>query len=141
MVKKNFTTGFSFIELLITLAILGLLFVPVMQLFSHSLYCTASCQELITATNLAKWEMERIKNLNFTKEQLKKTGSLVYPPLDEAPLEMNKLCWRIKREVIVNSDPVEVRVSVFRQEKQDEPIIVLVTLIEDMTWTEIRPVN
>ena len=141
MVRKNSTTGFSFIELLIALAILGLLFVPVMQLFSHSLYCTSSCQELITATNLAKWEMERIKNLNFTKEQLKKIGNLVYPPLDKPPLEMNKLCWRIKREVIMHSDPLEVRVSVFRQERQDNSVITLVTLIEDMTWTEIRPVN
>ena len=60
-----FQKGFTYIELLITLAIIAVLFVPMMQLFSHSLYSTGVSQGLITAVNLAKWEMERTKNLNI----------------------------------------------------------------------------
>lgn len=126
--------GFTYIELLITLAIVAVLFIPIMQLFSHSLYSTRISQDMITATNLAKWEMERIKNLNTTKAQLREIGDSIYPPLKEQPLVMNNAKWRIKREIIKESDPLEVRVEVFYEGKTDKPIIALVTFIEDMTW-------
>jgi len=85
--------AFTYIELLITLAIIAVLFVPIMQLFSHSLYATGSSQELITATNLAKWGMEKTKNLNVTEEQLKQLGNTIYPESGKEPLEMNGLKW------------------------------------------------
>lgn len=130
--------GFTFIEVLIALAILGILFVPVMQLFSNALYFSSYSQDIITATNLAKWEMERVKNVNLTKVQLKELDDLIYPPTEEPPLKMNGLEWRIKREIIQSSDPVEVKVSVFRDKAPDKPIISLVTLVEDMTWLEVK---
>ena len=82
--------------------------------------------------------MERTKNLNVTKAQLKKMGDSIYPAPEEEPLLMNKVKWRIKREIVENSEPLEVRVSAFRDGEQ-KPVVTLVTLIEDMTWEEIRP--
>ena len=51
--------GFTFIEILMTLAVIGVLFVPVMQLFSNSLVSTSGNLETITAMNLAQSEIER----------------------------------------------------------------------------------
>jgi len=134
-------SAFTYIELLIALAIIAVLFVPIMQLFSHSLYSVSHSQSLITATNLAKWGMERTKNLNVTKAQLKEIGDEVYPPAEQEPIEMNHAKWRIKRDVMENTDPLEVRVSVYRKDKLTKPIVTLVTLIEDMTWEEIRHIK
>lgn len=131
--------AFTYIELLITLAIIAVLFVPIMQLFSNSLYSVSASQDLITAINLAKWEMERTKNLNVTNAQLKKIGDGIYPAQEEEPLEMNNAKWRIARDIMENSNPLEVRVHVYHDGEPDKPIITLVTLIEDMIWEEIRP--
>ena len=136
----HYRDGFTYIELLIALAIIAVLFVPIMQLFSHALYSTASSQNLITATNLAKWQMERTKNLNLTEKQWHKQGTSVYPDLAEAPLEMNGLKWRIKREIIGGSDPMEVHISVYNEGLLDKkPVVTLITLIEDTTWEEAVP--
>ncbi|MFH1503868.1 MAG: type II secretion system protein [Candidatus Omnitrophota bacterium] len=136
--KKN---GFTYIELLITLAIMGVLFVPIMQLFSHSLYSTTISQDLITAANLAKWEMEKVKNLNITTENLQKMGNSIYPDLESPPLELNNMKWRIKREFIQGSSPLEVWVYACRDNKLDQPVVTLVTLIEDTFWEEVQPVK
>jgi len=132
--------AFTYIELLITLTIIAVLFVPVMQLFSYSLQASNASQDLMTATSLSRWEMERIKNLNVTKEQLRKMGDAMYPPADKEPLELNEMKWRIKRQIMQGTDPLEVRVHVY-PDKQDEPVVTLVTLIENMFWEEVRPVR
>lgn len=132
--------GFTYIELLITLAIIAVLFVPVMQLFSHSLQSSGISGDLATAANLAKWQMERIKNLNLAKEELRKQDDGVYPPISEGPLELNNTRWRIKSFIVKNRDPVEIRVSVCR-EGEDKPVVTLVTLIEDMFWSEVTPIK
>ena len=133
--------GFTYIELLITLVILAVLFVPVMQLFSHSLNATGVSRDLITATNLAKWQIERIKNLNISKEQLRSMGDETYPVLEEEPLEMNGIKWRIKKEIVEKTDPLEIRIHAYYNGYEKKPVVTLVTLIEDMTWDEIRPVK
>src|SRR3990167_5154456 len=78
-------SGFTFIEILMTLTVIALLFVPVMQLFSNSLYATGENLDRITAMNLAQSEMERTINLNMTKSEIKKTGTQIFPPLEEKP--------------------------------------------------------
>ena len=123
-----FKKGFTYIELLITLAIIGVLFVPVMQLFSHSLYATGDSQDLITATNLATWEMEKVKNLAYTKAQLKEMGSAIYPPEGEEPLVMNNANWRIERRIVNESEPLRVEVAVYRDGFPAEPLVTLVTV-------------
>ena len=160
--------GFTYIELLITLTVMAVLFVPVMQLFSHSLMASSTSQDLMTATNLARWGMERIKNLNATKKQLSEIGDVMYPPADKEPLELNGMKWRIKRKIKKGSDPLEVRVHVYIvgdkdiveeneedvyavitetsdeayvEVEEDKPLMTLVTLIEDMFWEEVRPIK
>ena len=133
------TRSFTYIELLIALAIIAVLFIPIMQLFSECLHSTGVSRDLVTAVHLARWGMERIKNLNITKSQLKEMGDSLYPAPGEEPLEINGLKWRIKREIVQASDPLEVRVCVFRDAQPKKPLVILVTLIEDSTWQEIRP--
>lgn len=133
--------GFTFIEILITLTIIALLFVPVMQLFSNSLYATSANLDRITSMNLAQSEMERTINLNMTKEQLKKMGTQVFPPLEEKPYEINKGLWRVQREVVEDSDPVEVRVKVFKDQEPEKALITLVTLIEDLMWDQVKTIS
>lgn len=138
---RTMKDAFTYVELLITLAIMTALFVPVMQLFSYSLHSTSTSQDLITATNLAKGQMERTKNLNLTKKQLQELGDVVYPPLEEKPLEMNNGLWRIERKIGEGSGPLEVQVLVYRHGQPERPVVSLVTLIEDMSWEKIQPVK
>ena len=93
----------------------------------------------MTATGLAKWQMEKLKNLNFTKEKLRRMGDAIYPPLDEEPIEMNDMKWRIKRIVVKEKDPLEVQISAFRDGEDTRSLTTLVTLFEDTSWTEARP--
>ncbi|MCF7870453.1 MAG: prepilin-type N-terminal cleavage/methylation domain-containing protein [Candidatus Omnitrophica bacterium] len=133
--------GFTFIELLLSLAILGILFVPMMQLFSHSLYSSSASKKIITADNLAKWYIEKFKNLKLSKKEIKEAGNKIYPAEAEPAFEVNGIRWRIERQVVEETDPLEVRVSVYSQSQPAEPIITLFTLIEDKTWIEYKPVQ
>ena len=123
-----------------TLTIIAVLFIPVMQLFSNSLYFTSENLDRITAMNLAQSEMERTINLNLTKEQIKKAGTQVFPPLEEKPYEINRGRWRVERDVVEDSDPLEISVKVFHDGQPDKVIITLVTLVEDMMWNQVKTV-
>ena len=136
MKNKN---GFTYIELLITLAILAILFVPVMQLFATALNATQESEDRITSTNLARWQMERVLNLNFTEAQFIEWGDQVFPPIDKLPFTLNHTSWRVRTEFVTSSDPLEVRVHVFRESEPEKMMITLVTLIEDMSWEEVVP--
>jgi len=132
--------GFTYTEVLITLAVLAVLFVPMMRLFSHTLASSSMTGETITALNLAKWQMERVKNLDLTTERFKEIGSAYYPPAEEPPIELNGRRWRIYTYVDAASEPLKVKVSVFLDGRADKgPVVELVTLLEDMTWIKGSP--
>ena len=150
--------GFTFIEILITLAIIGILFIPVMQMFSFSVSSSTSTRDLITALNLGKWGMERMKNLSVTKKELTEMGDLIYPSQDKEPLEINNTKWRIVREIFEGTDPLEVRVHVYSvtkleleryqtegfqygQEDEMKPLVTLVTLVEDFHWEVVENIQ
>ena len=140
--KRKRQAGFTFIEVLIALAVIAILFVPVMRLFSDSAMGTAQAVNYITATNLAKWQMEKTRNLTLSKKDLIKMGSDIYPPMIEEPLRMNNSQWRIHREFVPDTDPLEVRVSVYQgSEIEGKPLCELVTLFEDMSWEEVTPIQ
>ena len=133
--------GFTFIEILITLTVIAILFVPTMQLFSNTLYATADSLDIITATNLAKSEMEKIINLNLSETRLKEIGSAVYPSEKEPPLTVNGVRWRVRKEAVEGTDPLEIRIRVFKDENPTKEIASLVTLVEDMMWEIVTPVS
>ncbi len=129
--------GFTYTEVLITLAVLAALFVPMMQLFSNTLASSAVTGEMISALNLAKWQMERVKNLDYTTEQFKEAGSRYYPPLEEPPIELNGRRWRVYTDIDAASEPLKVKVSVFPEGRLNaKPAVELVTLLEDTTWVK-----
>ena len=132
--------GFTFIEILIALTVMGMLFVPVMQLFSHSVFATSESLDHIVALNLAKSEMEKTLNLNLTKIQLRELKDEFHPPQDQEPLVINHTRWRVRREIVEGSDPLEVRIRVYHEEDPDKDVVTLVTLIEDLMWEMVKPI-
>jgi len=137
--------GFTFIELLITLAVIAICFLPLMRMFSVSLEQAYATSDLTSARYLAKEGMEKVKNLNFTEKQLKELGDVWDPPLDKPPLMVNERRWRILRKVIGGTDPLEVRIQVYQSHMAngkwhiaDKPAVEVVTLIEDLEWTTLE---
>ena len=126
--------GFTFIEILMALALISVLFIPTMQLFSHAMEATHTSRDLITAVSLARWEMERVKNLGGTRLTLVKTqGNTTWPPAEEPALEMNGRSWRILRTLKPDSDPLEVEVLVY-PEGEEAPLASLTTLLSETVW-------
>ncbi len=123
-----------------TLAVVAILFIPVTELFNHSIFATADSLDLMTAASLAKSEMEKTINLNYTKARLREEGDVYSPPLDEEPLTVNKGRWRMRREAVESTDPLEIRVHVYKDSDMQKPVVTLVTLVEDMMWELVKPV-
>ena len=127
--------GFTYIEVLLTLAILAILFVPTMQLFAHAMEATRTSRDLITAVSLARWEMERVKIIGVSTQRLKETGNIIWPPETEEPVQLNGRGWRIYRDIKEGTEPLEVAVEV-KADKDLKPMVRLVTLITDTSWGE-----
>ena len=128
--------GFTFIELLISLAVIAIAFLPLMNMYTVGLEQVYHNLELDTAYCLAKEGMEKLKNLALTEAQIKRQGDIWEPSLDEPPLEMNDRKWRVLRKVTVNTDPLEVKIIVYQEpiKSDSKPYLELVTLIEDLEW-------
>ena len=129
--------GFTFIELLISLAVMAIAFLPLMRMFTGGLEQVYTIGDMDTARYLGKEGMEKLRNLNYTKAQIRDLGDVWDPPKDKPPLEINARKWRVLRKVFAETDPLEVRVLVYREPmlKDSKPIIELTTLIEDLEWT------
>lgn len=124
--------GFTYIEMVITVVVITICFTPLLRMFSSSITEVAYAGDKLTALNLAREEIEKVKNLNFTEEQLFVLGSIVTPPKNEPPVRRNRAEWRIERVLKDGSDPLEVRVIVWREGKVPQKILELATLIEDL---------
>ena len=133
-------SGFSYVEILVTLAIIGILFVPMMQLFSYAMEATTSSRDLLTATSLGRWEMERVKNAGSNLDDLRANGNQTYPPAEEPPLKLNGRTWRVDRILKPNLEPLEVTVEV-RRDGETKPLVQLVTLLTETSWAQGAPVT
>lgn len=138
MGKTKLDYAFTYIEMMITVVIVAVCFVPLMNMFSSSIQEASYTGDKLTALNLAREEMEKVKNLNFTETQLLALGNTVIPPKTEPPLARNNAGWRITREFKEGSDPLEVKISVYRESKTPQKMVELITLIEDLEWIEER---
>ena len=117
--------GFTYVEILVTLVIVAILFVPMMQLFSQAMEATTMSRDLITAVNLARWEMERVKNLSAS--------------LDQPAFQLNGCGWRIERRLKAGAEPLEVTVEVRRDGEGQKSLASLTTLLSKTVWERKRP--
>jgi type II secretory pathway pseudopilin PulG len=138
------TNSFTFIELLITLAVIAICFLPLMRMFSVSLEQVYVTEDLTTARYLAQEGMEKVKNLGFTEAQLEDLGDVWEPALDKPPLEINGKYWRTLRKIVKGTDPLEIRILVYQiadkgtNRLTDKPLVEVVTLMEDLDWTPVE---
>ena len=69
--------GFTYIEMLIVIALMGLCFVPLLQLFTESMDEVQQYSDLGTAVQLGREAMEGVKNLRWRFSRSEKA----YPPV------------------------------------------------------------
>ncbi len=116
--------GFTFVEVLLTLVILAVTAVPMMRLYATAVEQCGAVDDLRTALDLAREEVEKVKNLALTEKQLKALGNVVSPPLI-----LNKTVWYSVRVIDPDATPVKLTVYVFRDALVDKPVVSLVTLV------------
>ena len=116
--------GFTFVEILITLAVLSIAVVPLMQLFATAVEQSAYTDDLSTALSLAREEVEKMRNLALTPEQIKQMGNVVNPPL-----QLQKTTWYTVRVVDPEAMPLELEVYVYRGRLAGDPIVRLVAIV------------
>ena len=117
-------SGFTFVELFITLVVLGAAVVPLMQLYATATEQVAYTDDLRTALDLAREEIEKLKNLALTEAQIKRIGNLVSPPIT-----LNNAVWYTVRMIDPAASPLEVQVVVYRNQLWGPPMTSLVTII------------
>jgi len=137
--KHSKNGAFTFIELLITLAVIAVAFLPLMYMFSSAMQQVYVTDDLSTARFLAQEGMEKLKNLNLTEAQIQEIGDTYDPPLDKEPILLNKNKWRVFRKIVKNTDPLEIHISVFKEplEENQKPVVETATLVEDLDWTAL----
>ena len=116
--------GFTFVEILLTLLILSIAVTPLMQLYATASEQVAYTDDLRTGLDLAREEIEKVKNLALTEEQIKRLGNVISPPL-----QLNQGVWYTVRLVNPSASPLELQVLVYRHELAGSPMVSLVTII------------
>jgi prepilin-type N-terminal cleavage/methylation domain-containing protein len=140
MKRRKNNAGFTFVELLMALALISIVFIPVMNMLSVSLEQARVLSDLSTAKIIAQEEMEKIKNLNFTVEQLIKQGDQWSPPMNQPAITLNKSKWRALRHIEKSDGPLKVWVKVYKEGDLNQdlrltrPLIEFVTLCQDLNW-------
>lgn len=124
--------GFTYIEMLVVIALMALCFVPILQMFTQSMDEVQQYSDTGTALQLGRDAMESVKNLRFTEAQIESQGMVWIPPEKDPPLVVNGKSWRIRRTPVPRTDPLEIRVQVFRVEDAEHPVLELVSLTEDL---------
>lgn len=133
--------GFTFIELLITLAVIAIAFMPLMRMFTVSLEQVREVSDIATARYLAQEGMEKTKNLGFTQRQFEALGNVWEPELNSSPLLLNGRSWRIERKVSRGTDPLQIRVLVYQvgnkpnKMQGNKPLAEVTTMVEDLDWS------
>lgn len=130
IIKKNIK-GFTFIELMLAVTLMGLSFFPIMHLFASALDTINTTSEMSTALNLAREGMEMVRNLNLPTKRLEDIGSYVYPKSSEPPIFLNNNEWRIHTIIHKGTSPLEVEIKIYKN-NDSLPNLELVTLFEDL---------
>ena len=123
-VRGGKNSGFTFVEILITLVVLSIVVAPLMQLYATATEQVTYIDDLRTALDLAREEVEKIKNLALTEEQIKQLGNIISPPI-----WLNQGAWYTVRLVNPTASPLEIQVLVYRDQLAATPVVSLVTII------------
>ncbi len=124
--------GFTFIETIIAITLIGVVFLPLMRMFTVAIDAINHSRIETTAISIGREYMEMVKNMNLTEEGYKRLDDVRYfPPLNEKPFEMNNEHWRVKRVIYKDTDPLRIDIYVYVEGK-DDPVYSLYTLIEDI---------
>ena len=116
--------GFTFVEILIALTLLAVVAVPLMRVFATAVEQVAYADDLRTALDLAREEIEKVKNLALTESQIKQLGNAI-----SHPIRLNQRTWYAVRVVHPTASPVEIQVYVFREKLTDPPVASLATIL------------
>ena len=126
------TAGFTYIEMLIALAVVACCFVPMLEMYARSVSEVQHYADIGTAMNLAREGMEKLQNMRVSESQLSAMGDVWDPPLLEKPIELNHQAWRLKRIVERGRHPLEVHVQVFYDFNREKPMLDIATLFTDL---------
>lgn len=116
--------GFTFVEILITLMVLAAAVVPLLQMFATAVEQVGYTDDLRTALDLAREEVEKVKNLALTESQIKALGNVISPPI-----RLNQAIWYTVRVVHPTEIPLELQVFVYRDGLAGAPVVTLVTIV------------
>ena len=113
LTETNNETGYTVVEVLVALVILSIALVPILQ-FASRIITTPATRDLMTATHLARSEMEKvISDGDFTNAW--------------AEVRVNDKVFRIERQFNLNEQLVSVRIRVYKK-KTDKLLVELRTL-------------
>ena len=131
MKKLKKHNGFTFIEIIVAMTLIAVVFIPLMEMFTVAIENITLAKVMTTAINIGRQHMEMVKNLNLPEDRLRKLPKeQFFPPLNKPPMEINDTYWRVKRIIHQKSDPVKVDIYVY-EEGEAEPLFTLTTLFED----------
>ena len=116
--------GFTFIEILVTLLVLAVAVTPLLQLYATAVEQLGYADDLSTASDLAREEIEKVKNLALTEKQFKQMGNVI-----SQPIRLQKRTWYTVRMVDPDMTPLEVRVYVYRETLKGSPMVQMVTIV------------
>ena len=122
--KNSKCGGFTFVEILLTMVIIAVSAAPLMQLFATAVEQTGTVDEIRTALDLSREEIEKVKNLALTEEQIKSLGNVVSPPIF-----LNRTVWFAVRVVDPEASPMKITVFIFRDSLATRPVVSLVTIL------------
>ena len=116
--------GFTFVEILLTLLILAISAIPLMQLFATAVEQSGTVDDFRDGLDLVREEVEKVKNLALTEEQIKSLGNVVSPPIF-----LNRTVWYLVRIVDPAISPLKVTVFAFRDSLATRPVVSVVTVV------------
>ncbi len=106
--------GFTLVEILMALLLLGLAMTPLLRMYSESMSTLLAADDLSVALSLAEREMERVRAEGPDEAALRRHGDAWIPEAGRPPEQTGGRSWRIRRRVVPERDPLEVHVEVFR---------------------------
>jgi len=122
--KCKYVTGFTFIEILLTLLIFSICFLPLMRMFTIAMQEIAYIDDMRVALDLAREEVEKVRNLALTEDQIKQMKNVASPPM-----YLNNKIWRTLRVVDQNISPLQFSVYVYRGDSLKEPLLFVATVV------------